>query len=341
MSEAGPSRYVTPGGELPLSNLGQLELLRTMMERGLPLRMRARGASMKPMIRDDDIVTITPMGGREPRVGEVLACVRPGAERLVLHRVVAREAGGWLLRGDNCTMADGVVPPQDVLGAVTRVERNGHDIDFGVGRKGVGIARLSRAGILRTLGGPRRIARRGASALLRRSQDLGLYRAVGRRLAPRFDIREATASDLRALRRMWNSGESNPSPSEAGDPSAVNWVAMHNSAIAGFVQLVHDGAPGTAWPGHWLFSLWVRGRYRGLGLGQTLTSRVIERAGTDGAKRLSLLVFEDDHRAIRLYGKLGFIPAVVAELEAALQAERLLNGRGRVVMTRDLEGERV
>jgi len=38
MTDVDLSRYVAPGGELPLSNLGQLELLRALMARGSPLR---------------------------------------------------------------------------------------------------------------------------------------------------------------------------------------------------------------------------------------------------------------------------------------------------------------
>jgi hypothetical protein len=42
-TESPVTPFVTPGGELRLSNAGQLEMLRGMVERGVPLRTKVRG----------------------------------------------------------------------------------------------------------------------------------------------------------------------------------------------------------------------------------------------------------------------------------------------------------
>jgi ribosomal protein S18 acetylase RimI-like enzyme len=333
--EAGPSRYVSPGGELPLSNLVQLELLRAMMERGLPLRTKVHGFSMMPMIRDEDVVTIVPMAGRDPRLGEVVACVLPH-EKLVLHRVVAREDAGWLLRGDNCRDSDGVVAAEEILGSIARVERNGRDVHHGTGLKGAGIAWLSRAGALRACGVPRRLSRRVASSVLRRAQRFGVYRAAGRRFAPHIDIGEASEADLRVAYRLLNPDETESPPRGSEGPGVVNWVAKRGARVVGFVQLVDTQDPASPWTGHWLFSLWVRGRYRGLGVGEALTLRAVEEARAQGAARLSLAVHENNKKAVRLYRKLAFVPTVVDALEPGFEAEKRLSGRRRVVMRRDL-----
>ena len=145
------SLAVRPGGELHLSNPGQLELLRAMMERCVRLRTSVRGSSMSPFVRDKDVLTIAPMGGRLPRVGEVIAFVLPDTKRLAIHRVIARKEDGWLVKGDNCRTADGVVSFADIVGRVIRVERAGHDVRAGCLSGGACIAALNRGGNLMRL----------------------------------------------------------------------------------------------------------------------------------------------------------------------------------------------
>ena len=169
--DTDPSGFVAPGGELPLSNLGQLELLRGMMERGSPLRTRVRGSSMYPLIRDGDLVTIAPVGEHAPRTGDVVAFVVPGSGRLAVHRVTASTDRGWVVRGDGCSEGDGMVTDADMLGRVVRVERGGRDVYFGGGALGSWTARLSRMGLLvglkRVIGPPRRVLSAGLRAIRR------------------------------------------------------------------------------------------------------------------------------------------------------------------------------
>jgi hypothetical protein len=77
------SDYVFIGGELHLSNLGQLELLTGMMERGVPLRTMVRGFSMHPFICDGDVLTISPVNGKKLLPGDVVAFVQPESEGLL------------------------------------------------------------------------------------------------------------------------------------------------------------------------------------------------------------------------------------------------------------------
>lgn len=145
------SSFIRSGGELRLSNLGQLELLRGMVARGVPLRTTVRGFSMAPFIRDEDVLTITPLNGRAPRLGEVVAFVQPDTGRLAIHRVIAAVGAGWLMRGDNSPEPDGIVPRENLLGVVTRVERNGRDVRLGLGAERGLIALLLRANALTPL----------------------------------------------------------------------------------------------------------------------------------------------------------------------------------------------
>jgi SAM-dependent methyltransferase len=84
-----------------------------------------------------------------PRIGDVVAFVQPDTGRLAVHRVIARVDAGWLVRGDNGPEPDGIVPRENLLGVVTRVERAGHDVRVGLGAERVLIALLQRANALR------------------------------------------------------------------------------------------------------------------------------------------------------------------------------------------------
>jgi phage repressor protein C with HTH and peptisase S24 domain len=145
---ADSSFFTRPGGELHLSNLGQLELLRGMVEHSRPLRTAVRGFSMSPFIRDDDVLTIEPMNTHAPRVGEVVALTLPDSGRLAIHRIVARAGTGWLVRGDNCPKSDGVAARENIIGRVVRVERQGREVRLGLGAEARLIAWLQRAHVL-------------------------------------------------------------------------------------------------------------------------------------------------------------------------------------------------
>jgi signal peptidase I len=93
------------------------------LRRGNPLRLRARGGSMLPFLRDGDLVVIRPAPASEIRIGDVL-CYEPPAGGLCLHRVIAREKRGFVTRGDALAYVE-TVPDAAVLGLVTAVERRG------------------------------------------------------------------------------------------------------------------------------------------------------------------------------------------------------------------------
>jgi hypothetical protein len=133
-----------------VSNAHLAALLREALARGAPFRFEATGWSMAPFIRHGDAVTVSPLTS-PPRPGDVVAFALPGARPLLLHRVVATRPGGLLLRGDNSSAPDGLIPPADIYGHVTAVERRGAPRRLGLGPERRLLAALSRAGILRPL----------------------------------------------------------------------------------------------------------------------------------------------------------------------------------------------
>jgi len=99
------------------------DLAGPFLQRGNTLRLRARGGSMLPFLRDGDVLEIRPVASVEVRVGDVI-CYEPSPGALCLHRVVARDGRGFVTRGDALTQVE-VVPAASVLGRVSAVERHG------------------------------------------------------------------------------------------------------------------------------------------------------------------------------------------------------------------------
>jgi hypothetical protein len=133
-----------PGPALP-------DLLQAVVGKGADFRFQARGFSMFPFIRDGDIISLSLCRDPSPRLGEVVAFLRPETERLLVHRVVGKIGDSWMIKGDNGSKMDCLVPRANILGCVTRVEREGRRIRLGLGPERHLIAFLSARGLLPSL----------------------------------------------------------------------------------------------------------------------------------------------------------------------------------------------
>jgi GNAT superfamily N-acetyltransferase len=330
--------FVRTREALRLSNLGQMELLRAVTQKDRVLRTRVRGFSMTPLIRDGDEVSVSPMKGRLPVVGDVIAFSRPDSGQLTIHRVIARESAGWILRGDNCPESDGLVTADRFIGRITAVYRNRAPRRFGLGAEGRLIAWLVRRGWLPLLTDTSRLPRRIVLSLVGQLQETGLYRIVAARLIRDITIDEATGP----------AGEfADPSflpdkPDLPGKPESkiTTFIARRGEAFAGRVRLVRYPESDRPMRGHWLFSLTVRTRYRGLGVETALIRRVLQRSISDGASQLRLMVYPPDRRVLRLVRGLGFEKDSQPALEPVLDEEARRFGRRRIVMRKPLKADR-
>jgi hypothetical protein len=163
---AKPALLIKTQDELSLSGAAFIALLREVLDKGVPFRFRATGFSMSPFIRNGDALTVFPLSGR-PRLGDVVAFVKQETGGLAIHRVVGTRAGHCLIRGDNSSRDDGYVAEANILGRITKVERNGKNALLGLGPERYLIAFLARKGLLipSLLSVPRSLR-----ALLRRMQ---------------------------------------------------------------------------------------------------------------------------------------------------------------------------
>ena len=109
---------------ISLSSPVIMELIEAVHEKGAPFCFQAWGPSMTPAIRAGDAITLSPLGGLEPRRGDVLAFRHPVYPQMLVHRVLRKKRDCFFIKGDNCSAADGWIPAENLLGFVTRVERN-------------------------------------------------------------------------------------------------------------------------------------------------------------------------------------------------------------------------
>jgi hypothetical protein len=105
---------------------------------------------MAPFIKDGDLVEIAPLEKGRVSVGSVIAFRDSISGGLIVHRVVKARGGNIWTRGDAVVphLLDSPIGQGDILGQVTRVERNGAGLRLGLGPEGAAIAWLSRSGYL-------------------------------------------------------------------------------------------------------------------------------------------------------------------------------------------------
>jgi hypothetical protein len=135
---------VVPGGEIVLDGDDLAGLMRAVLAKGKAFRFEARGASMHPVIRDGDVVTVRPLAVAEGKTGDVVAFVHPVTGGVRIHRIVGAGGAGYRLKGDNALCEDGAVPRDAVLGRIARIEREGRDVLLGPALRSPLLARLSR-----------------------------------------------------------------------------------------------------------------------------------------------------------------------------------------------------
>ena len=145
---AKPKFSIMKGRDFPLSGPALVQLLRSVLSKGAFVRFRAKGFSMTPFIKNEDIITLSPLKTVSPNIGDVIAIVLRDADKLCVHRVVGKRGDRFLTKGDNSSDTDGAVPKDSILGFVTRVERNGKEVSRGLGPERFLIAFLGGRGLL-------------------------------------------------------------------------------------------------------------------------------------------------------------------------------------------------
>ena len=126
-----------------VSGSALLSLLQAVLDKGANFRFKARGTSMVPFIHDGDLITIAPL--TRVATGSIVAFTRPETGQLVVHRVVAKRREEFFISGDGSSLhSDGWIPRKNIVGQLTKIERNGQNIRLSLGMERIVIAFLSR-----------------------------------------------------------------------------------------------------------------------------------------------------------------------------------------------------
>jgi signal peptidase I len=100
-------------------------LIVDLLARGHAVQFRARGDSMYPVIRDNDLLHVEP--SQHITRGDVVLVL---AERgLTAHRVISHRGTIIITRGDNAPAPDDPCDTSQVLGKVLHVERDGKRVN--------------------------------------------------------------------------------------------------------------------------------------------------------------------------------------------------------------------
>lgn len=140
-----------PQRELSLSGESLAGLIRDTLSKGADFRFKVAGSSMSPFIKDKDIVTISSLSRVRPDIGRIAAFINPHTKKLAIHRIVDISGGRYLIKGDNVSRIDGFMCGDNILGCVTKIERNTRRAFLGLGSERLAIAFLSRTRLLSLL----------------------------------------------------------------------------------------------------------------------------------------------------------------------------------------------
>lgn len=336
-------------------NIEFLELSNEILSKGICLRFQARGGSMSPFIRDGDILKVKPVEISEIKLGDVI--FYRTENRIVAHRVIKKVSGKdkafLVTKGDSSPNSDEPLHAENLLGKVVTLERNGLSLRLdGRLRRLTNLLWAKISPFSRYIYPPisrlKRSIRRVLGKLLPYVQDLKLYRKLSKNLikneicysiATLDDVfslcqlyRYNKYSDIRDYTEFFREHLNKPHKSE------YYLIAKSRDKVIGSVTLKRgsktDSSPYEGW---WLSGMLVSWRYRGLGIGEKLTTMAADVAAKHGASEIKLLAFEDAKPAYNLYRKMGFRQTSIPELDKQLIEEAKNGSRQRIILAKEIK----
>lgn len=136
---------------LKLSGKNLTYLMRAVLEKKADFRFQAKGHSMSPFIKNQDIVTISPLPINRPHTGDIVAASFLQRKSIMVHRVIGTQQDKFIIKGDNNKSRDSLFEQDQIIGLVTKVERNGKRVWYGGEWSGKTIAFFSKTSLLNNL----------------------------------------------------------------------------------------------------------------------------------------------------------------------------------------------
>lgn len=338
-----------------LSNSDLLKLSRTLIERDTSIRFQAKGFSMRPFIRDGDLITVSPLWNSPVKAGDVVL-YKTADDRAIVHRVI-RKTGIkgrmiFFIKGDAVFGQSEEVDLKNILGRVTVVERKGLkrklDTKFYciTGLFFAGLSPFSRW-IYPIVSKVKQSGRKLLGSILENLQSFTLYGLLVKKLMKEnIHYKIATPDDASSLSLLYRYNQQpeseNPMNSlyeqlKNPEDSGYWLVAKGKNKVIGGVTLSESEESDYPYAGWWLFGMKVNWRYRRMGIGDKLTKMAADIAAKHGASEIRLLVFEDARPANNLYRKTGFHRISVPELDKELQEEAKKTSRLRIILAKDIK----
>jgi len=116
------------------------------------VRIRGRGFSMVPFIKDNGAIILKPVDRyRGIKFGDIVAVSDRRKTRIVIHRVIRLRNGRYQTKGDSNFMPDPWCAVDDIVGIVDIVESNGWIPYTCASWQNILIALASRTGVLNRL----------------------------------------------------------------------------------------------------------------------------------------------------------------------------------------------
>jgi len=336
--------------ELSIKHAELSDISTEVLGRGGLFRFKAHGSSMYPFIRDGDVLTIQTVEIEKLNRGDVVL-YRSAGDRVVAHRVVGKNAtnGQWVLmmRGDSGLSTNEQVPADHVLGRVMSIQRGQKVVQFDntfwkitshlwITSYPLGAMFLKAETKSRKL----------ASFILRQLQALKPYRVASRKLiGNKISYHIATDEDITGLSKLYCyeklSNIADPIElsekafrSLEGDGHTL--IARLRGKVIGATVITRFPDDEASYPDWWIFGMTVRIPYRGMGIGEGLARRAIEKVSEEGARRLNLLVYEKNKAAVNLYHKMGFRKISIPALDKQLEEEAKQSNQRRIIMSKEL-----
>lgn len=124
MSLKPPDTKTSNPDRLKLSGQDFGSLVMALVEKNAAVKLKASGTSMFPNILNGDILTLVPYQDKLPKTGDVACLYDPETRQIIIHRIIKKINGGFLLKGDNVWRCDGVFGHRRIIGYVSHLERN-------------------------------------------------------------------------------------------------------------------------------------------------------------------------------------------------------------------------
>lgn len=134
--------------EVSFSSDSLIELIKSTLAKNSSFKFKVTGFSMTPFIKDNDIVTISLLSTNATAFGKAVAFIHSDTKKLVIHRIVGENNGCFIIKGDSVPEIDDLVPKENILGCVNKIERNARSIYLGLGPERLIIAFLSKNRLL-------------------------------------------------------------------------------------------------------------------------------------------------------------------------------------------------